>query len=156
VPFIVGILNSPTAIDGKGKIAVIGSVEIFNDEYFEKEENCKLFEFLMKFFFTKEVELEKKGAQASAAAADNDYTYAPDVAELSEKLKSCLQESEELPRDFTQLFDINLFKFDTDHIPESIQLYEQLKVKHEQLNLIVPQFETPLLGLQPAVFPPIV
>lgn len=52
----------------------------------------------MKFFFTKEVELEKKATNASN---DNDYTYAPDIAELSEKLKSCLQESEELPRDFT-------------------------------------------------------
>lgn len=30
-----------------------------------------------------------------------------------------------------------------------------LGVKHEPLSLIVPQFETPLLGLQPAIFPPI-
>ena len=73
----------------------------------------------MKFFFTNEVEIEKKITQ-STSSSDNDYTYAPDIAELSEKLKSCLQESEELPRDFTQLFDINLFKFDTDHIPEAI------------------------------------
>jgi intraflagellar transport protein 52 len=52
----------PFYSEGKGKIAAIGSVEIFNDEYFEKEENGKLFEFLMKFFFTKEVELDKKNA----------------------------------------------------------------------------------------------
>ncbi len=87
-------------LEGKGKIAAIGSVEIFNDEYFEKEENNKLFDFLMKFFFTKEVELEKKSTQPTSSH-ENDYTYAPDIAELSEKLKSCLQESEELPRDFT-------------------------------------------------------
>lgn len=31
-----------------------------------------------------------------------------------------------------------------------------LDVKHEPLTLIVPEFETPMLGLQPAVFPPIV
>jgi len=30
-----------------------------------------------------------------------------------------------------------------------------LNVKHEVLTLIPPQFETPMLGLQPAVFPPI-
>lgn len=65
------------------------------------------------------------------------------------------KESEDLPRDFTSLFDMNLFKFDTDLIPESVKLYDILNVKHEQLSLIVPQFETPLLGLQPAVFPPI-
>lgn len=34
-------------------------------------------------------------------------------------------------------------------------LYKQLKVKHDTLTLIPPQFETPFLGLQPALFPPI-
>lgn len=32
--------------------------------------------------------------------------------------------------------------------------YNSLKVKHEALTLITPQFETPLPPLQPAVFPP--
>lgn len=32
---------------------------MFNDEYFEKEDNAKIFEFLIKFFMTKEVEFEK-------------------------------------------------------------------------------------------------
>lgn len=72
---------------------------MFNDDYFDKEDNTKIFEFLMKFFFTKEVEFDKK--KETNAAGDVDYNYAPDIAELSEKLKSCLQESEELPRDFT-------------------------------------------------------
>lgn len=75
----------------------MGSTDIFNDDYFDKEDNTKFFEFLMKFFFTKEVEFDKK----KDVAGETDYNYAPDIAELSEKLKSCLQESEELPRDFT-------------------------------------------------------
>merc|ERR1712199_117494 len=62
--------------------------------------------------------------------------------------------NESLPRDFTQLFDESLFKFDTDLIPEAVKLHEQLGVKHEQLTLIPPQFETPMPALQPAVFPP--
>lgn len=74
---------------------------------------------------------------------------------MAEKLKSCLQESEDLPRDFTVLYDELLFKYDTNLIPESLALYDQLNVKHEVLTLIPPQFETPMLGLQPAVFPPI-
>ncbi|KAM3132992.1 hypothetical protein pb186bvf_014848 [Paramecium bursaria] len=135
----------------KGKLVVLGSTDIFSDEYFEKENNAKLFDFILKYFFTKEVDFDKKTAQL-----EQEYYYAPDVAELSEKLKSCLQESEELPRDPTTMFDTNLFKFDIDHIPEAIKLFEHLGVKHEPLTLIVPQFETPLLGLQPAVFPPIV
>ena len=40
-------------------------------------------------------------------------------------------------------------------MPESIKLYEQLHVKHDIMSLIPPQFETPMLGLVPAVFPPI-
>jgi len=32
---------------------------MFADEYFEKEENSKFFDFLMRFFFTKEVEFDK-------------------------------------------------------------------------------------------------
>lgn len=103
----------------KGKLAVIGSTEMLSDEYFEKEENQKIFEFLLKFFFTREVEFDKKSPQL-----DVEYRYAPDIAELSEKLKSCLQESDELPKDVTTLFDCTLFKFDIDQIPEAVKLYE--------------------------------
>jgi len=136
---------------GKGKLAVLGSVEIFSDEYYDKEENSKLFDFLLKFFFTNEVEFEFQKEDHEFA----EYQYVPEVAEMSEKLKSCLQESEELPRDFTTLFDTGLFKFDTHLIPEAITLFELLHVKHDMLTLIPPQFETPMLGLVPAVFPPI-
>jgi intraflagellar transport protein 52 len=34
-----------------------------------------------------------------------------------------MQESEDLPKDFTTLFDLNLFKFDTSNIPVAAQLY---------------------------------
>ncbi len=67
---------------------MIGSTDMFADEYFEKEENSKFFDFLMRFFFTKEVEFDKK--KEPTANADNEYNFAPDIAELSEKLKSCL------------------------------------------------------------------
>ena len=53
------------------------------------------------------------------------------------------------------MFDSTLYRYDTDMIPDAVHLYETLAVKHEVLTLIVPQFETPLLGLAPAVFPPI-
>ncbi len=35
----------------------------------------------------------------------------------------CLQEGEELPRDFTGLFDHSLYKLDTTVLPESIRYY---------------------------------
>ncbi len=84
----------------------------------------------------------------------NEYNPLPDTATLSERLRSCLQDTEEIPQDFMQLFDDQLFKFDTNLIPEVKALYEQLGVKKEPLGLIPPQFETPLPPLQPAVFPP--
>merc|ERR1712031_53161 len=73
---------------------------------------------------------------------------------LAMNLKSCLQENEQLPRDFTQLFDDTLFKFSMELVPEAVNLYGQLEVKHEPLTLIPPQFETPMPQLQPAVYPP--
>ena len=57
--------------------------------------------------------------------------------------------------DFSKLFDCNLFAFDTALVPEAVQLYERLRVKHEPLRLIAPQFEAPSPPLQAAVFPPI-
>ena len=48
----------------------------------------------------------------------------PDLEALSERLHSCLQESEELHSDFTQLFDGTLFKVDTHLIPEAILCYK--------------------------------
>ena len=44
--------------------------------------------------------------------------------------------------------------FTTNIIPEAVNLYGDLRVKHEPLSLIPPQFECPQPDLQPAVFPP--
>ncbi len=84
----------------------------------------------------------------------SDLKLLPDTQSLAEKLKGCLQEGEEVPRDWTTMYDDSLFKFNTSLIPEAVALYEKLSVKKAPLTLIPPQFETPLPPLQPAVFPP--
>merc|ERR1711916_227874 len=88
------------------------------------------------------------GDLATATADDADfnekYEYLPDTEALAERLRSCLQESEEVNRDFTKLFDDKLFSFNTDLIKPAIDLYKDLRIKHEPLSLIPPQFETPL------------
>ncbi|MBV99208.1 Intraflagellar transport protein 52, partial [Eschrichtius robustus] len=84
----------------------------------------------------------------------SDYMMLPDTATLSERLRVCLQEGDENPRDFTTLFDLSVYQLDTTSLPKVIKAHEQLNVKHEPLQLIQPQFETPLPALQPAVFPP--
>ncbi|XP_024602594.1 intraflagellar transport protein 52 homolog isoform X4 [Neophocaena asiaeorientalis asiaeorientalis] len=111
-----------------GKLAVLGSCHMFSDQYLDKEENSKIM--------------------------ISDYMMLPDTATLSERLRVCLQEGDENPRDFTTLFDLSIYQLDTTSLPKVIKAHEQLNVKHEPLQLIQPQFETPLPALQPAVFPP--
>ncbi|KAK3591240.1 hypothetical protein CHS0354_010606 [Potamilus streckersoni] len=148
-------LNRPVcalhAQRGKGKLAVLGSAHMFHDQYIDKEENSKILEVLINFLTTDEIKLNLIDADDPEIS---DYNTLPDIAKLSEQLKTCLQESEDIPRDITQLFDNSLFKLDTSLVPKAIKAYEQLSVKHEPLSLITPQFETPLPPLQPAVFPP--
>lgn len=48
----------------------------------------------------------------------------PDVTALADRLRSTLQESEEVPRNFMTLINNKLYKFDTDLIPESIKLFD--------------------------------
>lgn len=44
------------------------------------------------------------------------------------------------------MFETDLFKYDFELVPEVTSLFAKMEVKHEPLTLIVPQFETPLLG----------
>ena len=142
----------PKGSQRKGKLIVIGSVKFFEDEYIEKEDNLKIMDVFIKWLLgSEDIELED---YVPEDADLSEYHKVPDIASLSERLRSCLEDTEEIPRDFTTMFDDSLFKFDTDLIPEAVQLYTDVNVKHEALQLITPQFETPLPPLQAAVFHP--
>ncbi|ORY18450.1 hypothetical protein LY90DRAFT_435610 [Neocallimastix californiae] len=150
-------LNRPVAafsIDpvGYGKVAVVGSILMFSDQYIDKEENGKFLDVIIQWLTTDKIELNSIDANEPDIA---DYHYLPETIQLSNTLKSCLQESDEIPKDFTTMFDTHLFKLDTSLIPEAIKLYDTIHLKHEPLTLIQPQFETPLPPLQPAVFAPV-
>ncbi|XP_026538224.1 intraflagellar transport protein 52 homolog isoform X1 [Notechis scutatus] len=134
-----------------GKLAVLGSCHMFSDQYLEKEENTKIMEVLFQWLTTNDIHLNQIDAEDPEIS---DYTMLPDIATLSERLRVCLQEGDENPRDFTTLFDMSIYQLDTTALPKIIKSYEQLNVKYEPLQLIQPQFETPLPALQPAVFPP--
>ena len=125
----------------------------FEDEFFEKEDNQKIQEAIFKWLLSDggDAEFERNIKEDPELS---EYVHVPDITALADRLRSCLQESDELPRDFTTLFTDKLYKFDTDLIPESINLFTTLGVKHEPLTLIPPQFETPMPALQAAVFPP--
>ena len=45
----------------------------------------------------------------------------PEIALIAEEAKACLQETDEVPRDITSLFDSSLFKLDTSLVSKVIK-----------------------------------
>ena len=135
----------------RGRLVVIGSVEFFGDDWLDKEENNKICDVLFSWLLN-ETELDLVSDSKSQNL--NEYMPIPHIEALSMNVKSCLQGMDELPRDFQKMFDMKMFQFDTDLIPQTIQLYDVLGVPHDSLTLIPPQFECPLPKLSPATFPP--
>ena len=150
-------LNRPVAAmheskTGKGRLCVLGSSAIFDDKWLDKEDNAKLADVIFRWLSrAPDVKLDPIDADDPEIS---DYHLLPDTEALADRLRCGLEETDALPQDFQDMFDDQLFKFDTNLIPDSVKLYETLKVKHEPLSLIPPQFETPLPPLSPAVFPP--
>ena len=72
----------------RGKLLVVGSIQIFADEFFEKEDNQKIQEAFFKWLLTdKEVAFERH------IKDDNDiseYAHVPDITALADRLRSCL------------------------------------------------------------------
>ncbi|CAM4733194.1 unnamed protein product [Leuciscus chuanchicus] len=134
-----------------GKLAVLGSCHMFSDQYLDKEENSKIMDVVFQWLTTDSVPVNQIDAEDPEIT---DYTMLPDTGSLSARLRVCLQEGDENPRDFTSLFDMSLLKLHTNTLPSVLDAYKLLNVKHEALQLITPQFETPLPLLQPAVFQP--
>lgn len=145
---VAAVYKSKTDI---GRVAVLGSVHMFEDKWIDKEDNAKIQDTLFRWL------LQDTGVTLNEVdaydAEVNDHHFLPDTKSLADRCKPCLQEGEELPKDFNRLFVSDVFKFDTNLIPEAIKLYGKLGVKHSPLTLIPPSFETPLPPLTPAVYP---
>ncbi|BBN14641.1 intraflagellar transport protein 52 [Marchantia polymorpha subsp. ruderalis] len=137
---------------GQGRIAVLGSVTAFEDIWLEKEDNSKLLDFLL-LWLTRQTSIEVEKL-SSEELETGDVEHVPSIGALASSLRCCLQEAEELPKDFTRLVDDKLFEYHTNLTPEVVKLYKKLGVKHTPLTLIAPQFEMPTPPLQPAVFAP--
>ncbi|XP_054275371.1 intraflagellar transport protein 52 homolog [Macrosteles quadrilineatus] len=147
-------LNRPVmAFYGSGgKLVVLGSSHLLSDQYIDKEDNDKLREIIFSYLTTDQVQLNPLDADDPEIS---DYAQVPDTCYLAELPRGCVQEAvEEVPPDYTRLFDHSLYSVHMDMVPAVIDAYDQLQVKHEPLKLIPPQFESPLPPLQPAVFPP--
>lgn len=78
----------------------------------------------------------------------------PDTTILAENIRGCLQESTDdsfMYSDYIHLFNQKLYSLNMKCVPKVLEAYESMKIKHEPLKLIPPQFDLPLPPLQPAV-----
>ena len=52
----------------------------------------------------------------------SDYNMIPDTCMLADQLRVCLQESDEVPADYTRLFDTRLYSISTSLVPAAIKV----------------------------------
>lgn len=147
--------GNPAKGEGRGKVCVLGSGRMADDEWLDREDNAKVLDFFLRWL--------SPGSDLSLYALDaeepdvSEYDSLPDVAALAERPKACLVDGSgtaDLPKDFTQLFIDHMYAMDMDLVPEAVDLYAALGVEKAPLDLIAPQFEAPTPALRPAVFPP--
>jgi intraflagellar transport protein 52 len=138
--------------EGAGRVAVLGSGAMADDEWLDREDNAKVLDFFLRWLCP---DSSLALYQLDAEEPDvSEYARAPDTEALAERPRACLRETEDLPKDFSALFDDAMYAMDTDLVPEAVELYEKLGVKKQPLALIAPSFEAPLPRPKPAVFPP--
>jgi intraflagellar transport protein 52 len=143
---------------GRGRLFVGGSWKMFSDQYIDQEENTKLFEFIINFALKTESDSKSeffKPEKNLNFDTMNTNKTVPNIEAIAEKLKSCIQETPDISHNFLSKFESNLFEANFDHLPESLKLYDKLNIPYGPLKLIPPIFETPMLGLTPSIFPPI-
>ncbi|KAK8870957.1 Intraflagellar transport protein 52 [Tritrichomonas musculus] len=145
------IISYATVGTAGGTLTVIGSPHMFGDEWIKKESNEKLLQFLLELILTKREELNQIDADHPEIT---ERYYTPDVASMSERLRSCIQESEKMRTNFTDNFDRGLFKMDMGFVSDTQELAKTLGLKNEPLETVTPQFDTALPPLTPAVYPP--
>lgn len=137
----------------KGRMILIGSDAFIDDDFFDKEDNKKIIDFLLKWLCSITVcHLEKPSKEVEI----QEFNFSPNISSISDNIKSCFEEVKDPPKNLNDLFDMSVFSVDNNLVPEALMLYDQLNVKHDTLGIIPPQFETPLPPLQLAVFDPII
>jgi intraflagellar transport protein 52 len=134
-----------------GKMFVLGSSDMFANEWIKKEENQHVFETILHFLLNDESAKFDRNQSTKDTRIDEPKTV-PDIEALSERLRSCLQRHDPLPQDLSSILCTDMFSYSTNLIPDVIKLYDLLNVKKEPLTLIPPEFEVPVPPLKPAVF----
>eukprot|EP00887_Chlorella_sp_A99_P001106 scaffold14.g1106.t1 len=150
---------------GAGRLAVLGSCHMFDDEWLDKDANTAVLvrglgrgrrDFILGWMLRDPA--CKLPRRTLAEPEILDVRPVTHVDELAKQPLVMLQASAAypppLPADFTSLFSTSLFKLDLSLVPEVGRLYQQLGVPRKRLQLWRPELEVPFPPLQPAVFPP--
>lgn len=140
---------------GAGQVFVAGSWQVFADGYFDAEENAKILDFILNQVRRSKTRRPFQPEKDVSLEAGNSAGPAPNIEALSEKLKNCIHETPDISHNFLSQFKHKLFEADFRHLPDAVELYKRLNIPYAPLKTIDPIFETPMLGLTPSVFPPI-
>ncbi|XP_046920041.2 intraflagellar transport 52 [Dermatophagoides farinae] len=135
-----------------GRMIIFGSGHGFTDKYINKENNVILFDLFLNYLQDKQFKLNMID---SLNPEINDYHVVPDLESLCNDPMLYLEESEELPIDYSTLFSRKIKKISNISLASINGTFNELQIEKRTLQVIKPHFETPLPGLQPAVYMPI-
>lgn len=134
----------------QGRVLVLGSSDIFADDWLDKEENLQLCEVLFRYLLGQNCSFDPSIGRSDFEGKE----CVPDISSLSSLVKPCLQENDPLPQDYRSLICDDLFGLHNDHVTDVIDLYKKLNVTYEPLSLVVPHFECPHPPLRMATHQP--
>ena len=134
----------------QGRMIVVGSADIFSDDWIEKEENVHLSDVLFRFLLHRNVSFDPSIGRSDFEERET----VPDISSLANLVKSCIQEEDPLPQDYKSLLIDKQFGLKMDHITFVIEMYKRLNVPYEPLTLVEPHFECPQPSLRMATHPP--
>lgn len=133
-----------------GQILALGSTAMLSDRWLSAEGNGAVVDALLDVLAGTIVPNPVDEENPDVPA----YTQVPDTEALAVRLRSCLEDSDPLPAEFTDMFDLGLAGLDLDVVADVADAFEAMGVKHEPLSLIPPELEVPLPPQAPALFPP--
>jgi intraflagellar transport protein 52 len=149
-----------------GRIIVSGSTHIFHDNFLDLFgcANLQLAEIIFAWLLNLDGQLELQANFGDVEIAE--YKENPCVEHMVNPQKGILEGGDnkfnnksesglDLLQNASEQGESGLYRVDTQLLPNTFKAYENLDIKKESLNLIPPNFETPLPPLQPAVFPAI-
>ena len=136
-----------------GRVLLMGSADVFADDWIDAEDNRFLSEIFFDFLLNLDNHIKLDRTLVNTSSLEQKRSV-PDIKSLSNRVKICLQEEPPLPQDLMKLYDYSQFGFGINLIPEVLKIYKALNVLHKPLTLIAPAFERPIPRLQLATFKP--